>query len=109
MSEVRFSPESWDDGARRVSGAAQDFADAANAMLGRVTNLGRLGCNNGGTIADAALGMIFPALCQAVQETVAGLADGLSGEAANMRETGAGYRSIEETNAALAAAITEGA
>lgn len=109
MSEIRFDPQSWDDGARRVAAGAQDFAATANSVLGQVTDLGRLGCNNGGTLADAALGMIFPALFQAVTETVSGISEGLTEEAANMQVTGANYRTVEETNTATAAAINEGA
>lgn len=108
MSEIRFDPQSWDDGARRVSAGAQDFATTANAALGQVSDLGRLGCNNGGTLADAALSMIFPALFQAVQETVAGISAGLTEEGANMQVTGANYRGVEETNTAIAAAVSEG-
>lgn len=109
MTEVRFHPQSWDDGARRVSAGAQDFAATANATLGRVTDLGRLGCNNGGTLADAALSMIFPSLFQAVTETVSGISEGLAEEAGNMQVTGTNYRTVEETNTATAATINEGA
>lgn len=108
MVEVRFDPQSWDDGARRVTAAAQDFAATANATLARVSDLGRLGCNDGGTLADAALGMVFPALFQAVQETVAGISEGLAQEAGNMQVTGTNYRTVEESNTATAATINEG-
>lgn len=109
MTEVRFEPQSWDDGARRVEAGAQDFTATANATLGRVTDLGRLGCNNGGTLADAALAMIFPPLFQAVTETVAGISEGLAEEGANMQVTGANYRAVEEANTATASAIAPGA
>lgn len=109
MNEVRFDPQSWDDGARRVTAGAQDFAATANATLARVSDLGRLGCNYGGTLADAALAMVFPALFQAVQETVAGISDGLSQEAANMQVTATNYRTVEESNTATAATLDAGA
>lgn len=108
MSVNRFNPQSWDDGAKRYAAAAEDFAADANSTLSRCTDLGRLGCNDGGTLADAALSMIFPALFAAVQETVQGLGEGLGAEAHNMAQAAANYRAVEETNTALANSIHEG-
>lgn len=108
MSDIRFSPDSWNDGALRFSAAAQDLASDAGAILGRCTDLGRAGCNNGGTLADAALSMIFPALFQAVQETVQGLTEGLGIEAQNMQDAAANYRAIEDENTSLARSLDAG-
>lgn len=102
---ITFSPQSWDDGARRVAGSAEDFASTAQQVLGNCTDLGRLGCQNGGTLADAALCMVFPPLFNAVQETVNGISQGLQGEAGDMMATGAAYRMIEETNQQIASQI----
>ena len=105
MSEIRFSPDSWAQGAQRVDASGQDFASAVAATLARCSDLGALGCNNGGTIADAALGMIMPVFHNAVNETLGGIAQGLATEAENMVITGRNYADAESTNAEIASMI----
>ena len=105
MSEIRFSPQSWSRGAADVDATAEALARRALSIVDRCGDLGRLGCNNGGTLADTALSMILPVLTSAAQEAVVGMAEGFGIEAENMRVTGENYAAIEETNTQLAALI----
>lgn len=105
MSEIRFSPESWSRGADRVNASGEDFASAVAGVLSRCSNLGALGCNNGGTIADAALGMILPVFHNAVNETLNGIAQGLAQEAENMAITGRNYALAESNNTEVATMV----
>lgn len=107
MTTTQFEPESWDRAGAAFEDEGAAFSSAFAATVGSCS-IEALGCNNGGTIADTALGIVVPSLLQALQETVDGIAGGLTATAEGLRGTGSAYRQVEERNAEASAMLEEG-
>lgn len=103
MSEIRFSPQSWRDGAKRVQAAGDDFIPAAQAVLDSCSDIARMGASEGGTLADAALVMIMPVFHNAVADALSGLSENISNEATTMESSARNYEAVESANAELGA------
>ncbi|NLE99279.1 MAG: hypothetical protein GX596_15020 [Propionibacterium sp.] len=104
MSTLRFSPDSWTDGAARLDDVAAEFAAAAQGVVGRLGDLSDV-VPTAATSADAAVVQILQSLNAAASRTIDGLAAGLAVEADTMAVTGREYAAREDSNEALAARI----
>lgn len=102
MNDITFRAETWEKGGTSMISAASAFHNAAGGTLGRCRDLGALGCNNGGTLADVAIASIFPELFSALEEGIVGLTEGLEADGYAMVDTAELYRSTEETNDGIA-------
>lgn len=97
----RFSPSSWETGARDLDGVAKEFGSQAHAILGRLGSQTDLGGGTG-TQTDQAVATIVSSLVSAAGRTVDGLARGLAAEATIMDITGRAYASVEDANETIA-------
>lgn len=98
MSDVVFSPDSYAKAGGAFTEDGTAFAQAAARVLNGM-DIGALGCNNNGTLADAAFGIVFPIALQAMQETAAGLARGFSTVGEGLANTAHAYANVEDVNA----------
>jgi len=102
VSDVVFSPASYTAAGRAFSDDGTALAQAASRLLGGM-DIGTLGCNNNGTLADAAFGIVFPIALQAMQETAAGLGRGFSTVGEGLANTAHAYGNVEDVNIQAAA------
>lgn len=94
---VEFNPESWEKSGKAFTDNGRDFGSDASAMINGFS-IDKLECNNGGTLADGAFGIVFPVLFQALSETATGLSGGIKATGDGLDETAKMYRRTEESN-----------
>lgn len=104
MTRLRFSPSSWEDGARRLDDVAAEFAGTAQSTVARLGSLADV-VPTAETSADSAVAQILQSLNAAASETIDGLAVGLAMEAETMAATGREYEARESTNEAIASKV----
>lgn len=97
MSDVVFSPDSYARAGQAFTDDGDALAQAASRLLGGM-DMGALGCNNNGTLADTAFGIVFPIALQAMQETAAGLGRGFSIVGEGLANTAHAYGNVEDVN-----------
>lgn len=94
---VAFSPDSYRKAGQAFSSEGESFTTSAETLLGGM-DINALGCNNNGTLADAAFAVVFPLALEALQETAAGLGGGFSALGEGLNQTATAYCSVEEVN-----------
>ena len=97
MSDVVFSPDSYAEAGQAFTDDGNALAQAAERLLNGM-HMGALGCNNNGTLADTAFGIVFPIALQAMQETAAGLGRGFSTVGEGLTNTAHAYSNVEDVN-----------
>ena len=103
--DIQFNPQSWQQAAERLGAQAEALSSAWQSASGAVGDPAACGCNNGGTLADAALAIVLPAMLDAVNQTVTGIANGLTNEALATGVTGIEYLNTEADNDSLAGSV----
>lgn len=94
---IEFRPETWIKAGSDTGTDATTFASAARAKVAGM-DMGAMGANEGGTLMDTALSMIFPPVFNALMDTINGIETGLSDEGTLMGQTGIAYLTTEDTN-----------
>lgn len=107
MPDVVFNPSSWDKAGKAFTDEGTSFSSAASAAMSRM-DIATMGCNNGGTLADGALSIIFPVLLQAMNDTIVGISGGVAATGEAMTATATAYRNTEQHNKEAADDGTQG-
>jgi hypothetical protein len=107
MSDIEFTPSVWQEAGRRYEQAGADLVSGVVSHLS-VLDVGQIGCEKGSHVVDQALSLVIPAVKEAFDAACRDLADNMAGIGEEMTETGASYRQLEETQAELAARISQG-
>ena len=94
---IEFRPESWIQAGGDTGTEGTDFATVVRAKLAGM-DMGAMGANEGGTMMDTALSIIFPPVFSALEETINGISTGLGDEGALMEQTGIAYLTTEQNN-----------
>ncbi len=105
MSEVHFSPSSWQSGGRAMSRAVESWQSEANGIIQRISRPID-GADAGMTLADMAVATICPVVAGVLGEMVQTITESLAITGENMATTGAMYEATEGDNVQLAATIS---
>ncbi|EPH03742.1 hypothetical protein HMPREF1531_01167 [Propionibacterium sp. oral taxon 192 str. F0372] len=107
MPDIQFHPASWRSAGEKMSGAGTSFGSEIASLLEQVSDVEACGCNDGGTLADAAIAMIYPPVVQAFQEAIQGIGQSVDTQGQMMQETADMYEATEADNTDLAQSIME--
>lgn len=95
---MKFDPDSWSKAGADLSSTSSTFKSKAQAVMDQTSEVGRVECDKGMTLADGCLAGILPALNTALQEAITGMSDGLDGEGGSVVDTGTALAKLEQGN-----------
>lgn len=90
---VEFNPPSWRRAGVAVGQAGDDIASQVRS---RVAGLQNTGADGGISMIDGLIAGVLPAVMEAVDETLAGISQGLSDEGEALIATGDAYAEVED-------------
>lgn len=106
MTDIRFTPSAWQKAGSAYEQAGADLVSAVITHLS-VLDVAQIGCDKGSHLIDQALSLVIPAVKDAFDAACRDLADNMTGIGQAMVETGAAYAQLEDSQADLAATISQ--
>ena len=107
MSDITFTPSVWREAGRRYEQAGADLVSGVVNHLS-VLDVSQIRCDKGSHLVDQALSLVIPAVKEAFDAACRDLADNMAGIGEAVRDTGAAYQRLEETQVELARQISRG-
>lgn len=95
MSQIEFTPDSWQRGGQAYQQEAQDLASGIENYVSALS-VESLGCYNGEHMFDGAISIVVPVVKQAFVEAAYNLAANIFLVGESMAHTGAVYATMEQ-------------